>query len=152
MGIKLESHKTKTRNGTVKGTARLISSHKGLIRFLERNNIKLSERYKAQIDKVVQHSSLNFYIDIEFCGSVVMEICVLNYRGDVILNTLIDHQCQVAELVDIACRQKMRWSSVKKISDLYGSSPDQKTHGMTVNEIVSQLQKHGFGKESTLIE
>lgn len=89
-----------------------------------------------------------FYVDVEFVGDTVLEICVLNSKGEVILNTYVDHGYTVAELYATQDHS----ACLFKLIGIYGPPSDKRTPGMTPQEVANVLLANGFNRKSHVVE
>jgi hypothetical protein len=76
-----------------------------------------------------------FYIDTEHVGDLTMEICVLDSRGNAIVDTVVDHGCSVRAIWE-QCSDTMFEHKLLKI---YGKPSEKRSGGMTALDIKKLL-------------
>lgn len=77
------------------GLGSSINTNTELRKHLEKKGLILPAPYKAIYDSLRMNPEKVFYIDTEHVGDLTMEICVLDSRGNAIVDTVVDHGCSV---------------------------------------------------------
>jgi hypothetical protein len=96
-----------------------------------------------------------FYLDFEFsrttAGSrIALELAVLDWKGELVLSTAIDHGLSVADIYKFCAVGD--FSRLKTIQRLHGPPSEEKMEGMKPEEIAKVLVSHGFSQSSLIVE
>lgn len=112
---------------------------------------------KTSISTGDYHGPAVFHIDTESAhifdqqpNKVVtpFELAILDSSGNVVINTTIDYDKSVAELMQ-GCPKPF----IAKTCAIYGlQDTTGKTHGMTPNQVHQKLREVGLGRDSILVE
>lgn len=116
--------------------------------FLETNKIEVSSRANTFRPLWESRSPNLFFIDTEFAGDVLLEVCVMTTNGEAIVDTLVNHQTQIQTVYDRSENDIQRHA----VDKIYGNERDRHTSGMTMKQIAETLINKGFGPESILVE
>ncbi len=115
--------------------------------YLEANKIEVSDQADRFRSLWESKSPNLFLIDTEFAGDLLLEICVMKADGEVIVDTIVNHQTQIQ-----TCCDRVDYDMRSSITKVYGTDRDQYTPGMTMELIAEALVDGGFGPESVLVE
>lgn len=99
-------------------------------------------------ETLVDNKSNLFFIDTEFIDSTIIEVCILDALGKVVLDTPIDFGCTVRELWE---RFNGKFG-LRKLAVTHGHPSEKPTQGMTIEAIHSVLMEAGFNQNSVLVE
>jgi hypothetical protein len=119
-----------------------------LLEFLEANKIELSgsaERFQPLWET---RSSNLFFIDTEYTRDLLVDIYVMKADGEIIVDTIVDHDIQILNLYD----QSGNGIERSTINKVYGNGRDQNTSRMTLKQIAETLITKGFISSSILVE
>jgi hypothetical protein len=116
--------------------------------FLEGNKIVVSDRAERFRSLWETRSPSLIFIDTEFAGDQLLEICVMTTEGEALVDTVVNHQVPTQTIYDLA-ENDMQRSAVDKI---YGTEREKQPAGLTMDEIAEVLINKGFGTNSILVE
>jgi hypothetical protein len=81
-------------------------------------------------------------------GSQLPEICYLTTKGEVLIDTIVNHEVSIRDVYERIANEMHR----TKIDKVYGAQQDRRTPGMTQKQIGEILICKGCGPESFLVE
>jgi len=120
-----------------------------VMEYREANILILNPETQKYRDTWIEQCPSLVFVDTEHINvggeSVLFEICILGSQGEEVLNTIINHQCTIAQLYDrvrVTISEGPATGCVRKI---YGPPSDEITPGMTIQEVADALEGKGFG-------
>jgi len=116
--------------------------------YLEAIKIKISQRAEMLQPLWEARSPNLFFIDTEFVGDLLVEICVMKMGGEVVIDTIIDYETKIQTCYDKAIHDIERGT----IDKIYGTEREEYTSGITREEVAEALITRGFGANSILVE
>lgn len=109
--------------------------------YLEANKIVVSDQADRFRPLWKSQSPNLFFINTEFAGDLLFEICVMKADGEVIVDTVVNHQTQIQTCYDQAKFDMLR----NQVTKVYGTDRDQYIPGLTMEKIAEALIDGGFG-------
>jgi predicted RNA-binding Zn-ribbon protein involved in translation (DUF1610 family) len=116
--------------------------------YLENNKIEISGQAELFRPLWDAQSPKLFLIDTEFARDFLCEICVMTIEGEVVVDTLVNHQTSTQNIYDQVENHMDRGI----IDKMYGTEREKYTPGLTMEDIAKVLIDKGFGTDSILIE
>ena len=131
------------------GLGNSIKTPNQLTQHLEKRHLKPASTQVKKIQKAFEGREQSYYVDIEFTHKFPCEICVMNSKKVVLVNTTINYGCTIAELYDT---DGFSWMDIASLSKIYGPPTNEITPGLTPTEIMAVLKDHGMTQQSLLVE
>ena len=92
------------------------------------------------------------FIDTEFHGSLIVEVALVDTKGVVLLDTLVNYNMSLNELNDCLDPTYKPSMTVEGLCRRYKVSQGEKTSGLTAEEIGERLETLGITSSSRLAE
>lgn len=114
---------------------------------MEANKVEISEQADILLPLWESRSPNLFSVDTESAGDLLLEICGMKADGEVIVDTIVNHQTQIQ-----TCYDQVKYHMRNQVTKVYGTSRDQDTPGMTLEQIVEALINGSFSPTCILAE